>query len=126
MIRRRLFLAAPLAAIAIAYAVRKNDLSTPVGSGVRTVGMINPDTEVTKILKETVSPLVRHEHTKEFLAFAKRDVAWAFSPSTPVDEFRRQICTAFIINSNLIETGYDMNRYEFMEYGGACNPFLQV
>ncbi len=126
MIRRRLFLAAPIAAIAVAYAVRNNGLPSSVEPGVRTIGMINPETEVTKVLKETVSHLVRRKQTTEFLTFAKREIAWAFHPSTPVDEFRRQICTAFIINSNLIETGYDMGRYEFMEYGGVCSPFLQV
>ncbi|MBY3150858.1 hypothetical protein HFO56_00245 [Rhizobium laguerreae] len=123
MIKRRLFLAAPLAAIAVTYAVQSNRHPSPSQQGVRTNGAINPEAEVTKILKETVSPLVRREQTKDFLAFAKRELAGVFSPETPVEEFRRQICTAFIINSNLVEIGYDMTKYEFIEYGGACSPF---
>jgi hypothetical protein len=89
-----------------------------------TIGPIVVEDAFLASLRRTVSNKVRTEQIKEFILFARREFPWILHPLTKIDDFERKLCTEFLMNSNLIENGYDIQSYEFSEYPGACSPFL--
>jgi hypothetical protein len=89
-----------------------------------TIGPIVVEDAILASLRRTVSDQVRREQIEEFVSLARREFPWVLHPLTKVDDFERKLCSEFLLNSNLIENGYDIRAYEFAEYSGACSPFL--
>lgn len=91
-----------------------------------TIGSIVPHEAFLETLHRTVSPKVMPHQVRELVELAQRNFPWVMHPLTKTEDFDRKVCTEFLINSNLIENGYDIENYEFSEYPGACSPFLAV
>lgn len=89
-----------------------------------TIGPIVVNDAFLETLQRTVSLKIRREQIEEFVSLARREFPWVLHPLTKTEDFERKLCTEFLMNSNLIENGYDIERYEFSEYPGACSPFL--
>lgn len=126
MLKRRDIIVVPVLAGA-AYAAGK--LAVRHGADVArhvpgTIGPIVIDEAVVKSLHRTVSDKIRPDQVKGLIELAKRDFPWVLHPLTRTEDFDRKLCTEFIMNSNLIDNGYDITGYEFSEYSGACSPFL--
>lgn len=106
---------APLAAYSV-YHNRHLFLSDKIGNK-------NGIDAVLGSLRETVYPKLRRTDIRDFVAYMRREHSWVFHPLTAKDVFARTLCTQFILNSNLPETGFDFGRYSFYEFGDVCSPF---
>lgn len=78
---------------------------------------------VVSIVRRTVSDRLTDKDLRGFLthfqpALLRISVRTALSA-----EFERIVCTRFIINSNLIDYGFNAENYEFIE-DSQCNPFF--
>jgi hypothetical protein len=91
-----------------------------------TIGPIVVHDAFLETLQRTVSPNIVSEQIGDFIELAQRKFAWVLHPLTKTEDFERKLCSEFLINSNLIENGYDVGSYEFSEYPGVCSPFLSV
>ncbi|WP_419911946.1 hypothetical protein [Hoeflea sp.] len=79
---------------------------------------------IASIVHDTVSDGLSDAQLEAFL---DHSMPWAGRVNTALvlnPQFSRLICTEFILNSNLVENGFDIESYEFVEKSAACNPFF--
>lgn len=126
MLHRRDFIVIPVLAGAT-YAAGTLATRHEVAVVERVPGTIGPmvvEDAFLSSLRKTVSERIDARQIADFVALARRDFEWVLHPLTKVDDFDRKLCTEFLLNSNLIDNGYDIESYEFVEFPGACQPFL--
>ena len=81
--------------------------------------------KILESLNETVSPEIKAVQLVDFFKFIESNHFWLLDKSISPIVFAREICTRFIVNSNLPNNLYSIADYVYIQAEEGCNPFAR-
>lgn len=78
-----------------------------------------------RVLLKTVSPDIKIHQLGQFEEHVRNKLGWLLGEEVSAVVFEREICTHFILSSNLPSNNYSVNEYEFIDREGFCNPYAR-